>query len=313
MHHHHHEETIDYEQFATLWQALPTMLKYVIGTTITVTGLVILMMTLIELINVSSSGKLMNKLHKHPFAQLLTACLLGAIPGCAGGFAVVSMFTHNMISFGALIGGMVTTFGDEAFFLFAQSPKWGLILTAILFGLGIVIGLVFDLFSKRWKFALEPHEFEIHEAHDLHEHHHSSSDSHGFWGHVSHFFKEHLWEHVIKKHLLSIFCWTFGVLLFLQILNYFIDIHTLMHTHEQVKYLILLIAVLIGFVPESGPHLIFIAMFLEGTIPFGILLANSIAQNGHAGLPLLAQSRKNFFLMKAITMGIGLIVGLILI
>lgn len=313
MHHHHHEEIIDYEQFETLWQALPAMLKYVIGTTLTVTGLVILMMTLIELINVSSSGKLMNKLHKHPFAQLLTACLLGAIPGCAGGFAVVSMFTHNMISFGALIGGMVTTFGDEAFFLFAQSPKWGLILTAILFGLGIAIGLVFDLFSKRWEFVLEPHEFEIHETHDLHVHHHSSADSHGFWGHVTHFFKEHLWEHVIKKHLLSIFCWTFGVLFFLQLINYFIDIHTLMHTHEQVKYLILLIAVLIGFVPESGPHLIFIAMFLEGTIPFGILVANSIAQNGHAGLPLLAQSRKNFFLMKAVTMGIGLLIGLILI
>lgn len=313
MHHHHHEEVIDYDQFTTLWQAMPTILKYVIGTTLTVTGLVILMMSLIELINVSSSGKLMGKLRKHPLAQLLTACLLGAIPGCAGGFAVVSMFTHNMISFGALMGGMVTTFGDEAFFLFAQSPKWGLILTGILFGLGLVIGLAFDLFSKRWKLALEPHEFEIHEFHDMHEHQHTHASGHGFRERVVHFFKEHLWEHVIKKHLLSIVCWTFGVLFFLQLINYFIDIHTLMHTHEQMKYIILLIAVLIGFVPESGPHLIFIAMFMEGTIPFGILLANSIAQNGHAGLPLLAQSRKNFFLMKSITMGVGLIVGLILI
>ena len=313
MHHHHHDESIDYEQFTTLWQAMPTMLKSVIGTTLTVAGLVILMMALIELVNVSSSGKLMGKLHKHPFIQLFIACLLGAIPGCAGGFAIVSMFTHNMISFGALVGGMIATFGDEAFFLLAQSPKWGLMLTATLFVLGVLIGWIFEIVSKHWKFTVEPHQFEIHESHDMHEHHHADSKAYGWKQHVVHFFKDHIWEHVIKKHLLSIFCWTFGVLLFLQIIHYYIDIHTFMHTHEQVKYLILLLAVLIGFVPESGPHLIFIAMFLEGTIPFGILLANAIAQNGHAGLPLLAQSRKNFFLMKAVTMGIGLLVGLILI
>jgi hypothetical protein len=70
-------------------------------------------------------------------------------------------------------------------------------------------------------------------------------------------------------------------------------------------------AVLIGFIPESGPHLIFVALFFNGIIPFSILLANSIVQDGHGALPLLAESRKNFIYMKLISGAAGLITGLI--
>jgi hypothetical protein len=49
---------------------------------------------------------------------------------------------------------------------------------------------------------------------------------------------------------------------------------------------------------------------LQGTIPFSILLANSIVQNGHGSLPLLAESKKSFVIMKTISITIGLIVGI---
>ena len=270
-----------------------------------ITGWVILMMTLIELINVSSSGKLLAKVRNKPVLQILLAALLGAIPGCAGGFAVVSMFTHDLISFGALISGMVATFGDEAFFLFVQNPRWGAILTAILFGIAILSGLLFMLISKRWKFTLEPHNFDIHATPDAHQH--------GFKNRVLHFLREHFWHHVVKHHLLKVFLWSFGVLLLLMIVGLYVDVEQLLQAKQWAKYAMLLLAVVVGFIPESGPNLIFIAMFLNGTIPFGILLANSISQNGHAGLPLLAQSRRNFFIVKAITLVLGLLVGVMLI
>ena len=73
---------------------------------------------------------------------------------------------------------------------------------------------------------------------------------------------------------------------------------------------ILIIAVLVGLIPESGPHLMFVAMFINGTIPFGILLANSIVQDGHGAIPLLAESRKSFFMMKLVNLVIGLGAGL---
>lgn len=277
-----------------------------------ITGWVILMMTLIELINVSSSGKLLAKVRNKPFLQIILAALLGAIPGCAGGFAVVSMFTHDLLSFGALISGMVATFGDEAFFLFVQNPKWGAILTAILFGIAIVSGLLFMLISQKWKFTLEPHNFDIHQ--DIDDDHQASEEKNaGFKHKIIHFFKEHFWHHVVKQHLLRVFLWSFGVLLLLMIIGLFVDVEQMLQAKQWAKYALLLLAVVMGFIPESGPNLIFIAMFLNGTIPFGILLANSISQNGHAGLPLLAQSRKNFFIVKSITLALGLLVGAILI
>ncbi|MBQ4475676.1 MAG: hypothetical protein II935_05735, partial [Bacteroidales bacterium] len=76
-------------------------------------------------------------------------------------------------------------------------------------------------------------------------------------------------------------------------------------------YILLLIAVAVGILPESGPHLIFVVLFVQGYIPFSILLANSIVQDGHGSLPLLAETKKGFLVTKAINMVVGLVVGLV--
>ena len=240
---------------------------------------------------------------------------------------MVSLYAHNLLTFGALVGGMVATFGDEAFFLFVQSPKWGFIVMGVLFALGIVVGTVVNLLYRRPARvgeALNPddssevkhrvegaHDLVIHETMDHHEH--SGDGVPGFKEKLCHFFVEHLWNHIVKQHFLTVFLWSFGVLLFLKTFGYFLDLETLLHTHVWAKYLLLLLAVLIGFIPESGPHLVFIVMFLEGSIPFGVFLGNCIAQNGHAGLPLLAQSRRSFFMMKAVTVLLGLLCGAIML
>ncbi|MBR4787618.1 MAG: arsenic efflux protein [Bacteroidales bacterium] len=295
--------------WSVVWHAFTSSLE--------ITGWVILMMSLIELVNVSSSGRLLERFQHRPVMQVLVAALLGAIPGCAGGFAVVSMFTHRMVTFGALIAGMIATFGDEAFYLFATSPKWGLILTAILFVLAVLVGLVLTFFGEKWNFTLEPHAFEIHQDVDEHAHSHEDEPHEQAVSErkekVSHFLKEHIWNHVIRQHLLKVFLWSFGVLLVLQGLEQWVDLDVLLTQNHWAQYIVLLVALLVGFIPQSGPNLVFIIMFLNGNVPFAILLANSIAQNGHAGLPLLAQSRKNFFIMKGFTVGLGLLCGLLLL
>ena len=73
--------------------------------------------------------------------------------------------------------------------------------------------------------------------------------------------------------------------------------------------LMILLATLIGIIPESGPHLIFVTLFAAGAIPFPVLLASSISQDGHAALPLLAESRKSFVWAKLINCGIALAAG----
>jgi hypothetical protein len=125
-----------------------------------------------------------------------------------------------------------------------------------------------------------------------------------------HFFKKHLWDHVIKKHFLRLFIWTLSVFIALYFLNEYIDIKKWI---EGNIYLIILIAALIGLIPESGPHLVFISLFASGVVPFAVLLTNSIVQDGHGALPLLAESGKSFIVVKLINLIIGIFVGYLFI
>jgi hypothetical protein len=123
-----------------------------------------------------------------------------------------------------------------------------------------------------------------------------------------HFLEAHIWEHIIKKHFLRIFLWTFGALAVIQILVQYVDITPWLQHNQLV---VLFIAVLVGVIPESGPHLLFVTLYFNGGIPFSILLANSIVQDGHSALPLLAESKRSFFLVKGINLAIALLFGLI--
>ena len=123
-----------------------------------------------------------------------------------------------------------------------------------------------------------------------------------------HFLKEHLWDHIVKVHALRIFLWTFGTLLALHFLMNYIDINSII---ENNRLIVLVFAVLVGIIPESGPHLLFVTLFAQGTIPFSILLASSVSQDGHGMLPLLAESKKSFVAVKTVNVIFALLTGLI--
>ncbi len=125
-----------------------------------------------------------------------------------------------------------------------------------------------------------------------------------------HFLSEHLWRHVALRHVPRIFVWTFGVLAAVGILNELLDLATIIRGNQ---WGVLVAAVLLGIVPESGPHLVFVTLFDEGTIPFSILAASSIVQDGHGMLPLLAESKGDFFRVKAINVVVGLLLGAVLL
>ncbi|MFC2114965.1 putative manganese transporter [Bacteroidota bacterium] len=122
-----------------------------------------------------------------------------------------------------------------------------------------------------------------------------------------HFLRKHLWDHVIRKHFLRVFIWTFGAFLVIHVGLEFL------HFEDWIKdnqLSILLIAILIGIIPESGPHIIFITLYATGNIPLSILLANSVVQDGHGSIPLLAETRIDFLRVKGMNLLIGLLLGL---
>lgn len=337
--------------------------------TVMITSFVIVIMIFIELLNVFTSGSWSHWLSKSKPLQVLIASLLGLIPGCFGGFAVVGMWTHGAISFGSLVAAMISSVGDEAFFMLVSMPEKAFILFIILLIIGIIVGIAIDKLKIDVKIPANMGSHLIvheHERKNISEYLNSWKNNFkqltftrillitgvcffiiavlgGFFEHEhesiknvtrgifieekwfnsifiimalvvlltfifvdDHFLEEHLWKHIIRQHVPKIAIWTFGALLLIHFVLNSVNLQTWV---SENTLLVLLIAVLFGLIPESGPHLIFITMFLSGTVPFSVLLANSITQDGHSSLPLLAESKRGFILTKLINTLIGLSVG----
>jgi Putative, 10TM heavy-metal exporter len=325
---------------------------------IVITAFIQSMMVVVEYLNVLTRGAFSKSGKRTYTGQLLLAVGLGLTPGCLGAFVVVTMFSHGLVSIGAVTATMIATSGDEAFFMFAAIPKVALIITAVLAVVALGVGVGVDVLARRFPF-LQPLPVE-HDSLEIHE----SDKCHCFskrivlfqlthmtmirgllifstmsvigmlllgfigpnsWGWMrwsllgvltfalfititvpDHFLRDHLWEHITKQHVPSVFLWTLGAMLFVYFFDSWVDFGALFSSSPIIM---LLIAVLVGFIPQSGPHFVLIALFIQGSIPFSILLANSVVQDGHGMLPMLAYSRKFFLIIKFINLLAGLFVG----
>lgn len=339
----------------------------ILKNTALITCLVMTMLLFIEYINVATQARSLSSLKQSRTRQLVVATLLGVVPGCIGGFATVSLFTHGVVNFGALVASMITTMGDEAFVMFASFPLQAAMLQGSLIVIALTVGFCINLVVKQFPAPFAHNHLAIHDA-DEHLHHHEGSirsswrqnlknmtfqramliagllffivatlsgilehsHEHGEacshaahdqnflfserWLNLlfslvaatmlviiirvsDHFLEQHLWGHVIKKHFVKIFLWTLGALIAIAFLNHYIEAETWVRDNTLYMYLA---AILIGLIPASGPHLVFVLMFAHGNIPFSILLVNTLMQDGHAGLPLLAESKRGFLFMKGI-------------
>ena len=272
------------------------ILYHILEETLTITAFVIGLMIVIEFINVKTDGMWSKKLQTSPWVQIIIGALMGIIPGCFGTYTVVSLYVHHVVNFPALIATLLATTGDEAFFMFSKFPGKAALVTAIVFVLAIIVGGVLQLTMKNKFVGLLPEKsLPLHDEPECHNHEHG------------HFLKKHIWEHIIKVHLPKIFFWSLGIITAITLLETYVDVQEFV-SHNL--YLVLLLAILIGIIPQSGPHLIFVMLFASGSIPFCILLASSIVQDGHGALPLLAESRRAFLLSKGIKIILGIVVGI---
>lgn len=322
----------------------------------TITGFVAVMMLMIEYANVLTRGTWQTHLARHHFGQYVLGAFLGTMPGCLGAFAVVGMYTHGLVTHGAVIATMVATMGDESFVMFALMPRQALVMHGLLLILGVLAGSLSDAIAGRWiplksatcgALILHPEEAcgSTSRARILCQWK-SCSAARGTltasllllfigvitgrlgppiwdWLRVTlllafavalaiavtvpdHFLEEHMWNHVVRRHVPKIFLWTFGALLASGMIS---DQLHLDGALREGKWLLLTAACLIGLIPESGPHLIFLTLYARGSIPFSILLASSIVQDGHGMLPLLAHSRRAFAGIKIANFAIGMLVG----
>ncbi len=268
----------------------------VLGETLQITLFIMAMMIIVDAVNIWSRGKIAVLLRgKHKSRQYVVASFIGTIPGCLGGFTDVTLYMHGLISFGALAGSMIASSGDEAFVMLAMFPETALLLFAILFVTGIIGGIATDYIAKKFNMVTctDCPELVVHDTER----------------NLKHFLTEHVYHHIIKKHIWRIALWTFGALLVVQVGFQYLHIEEI---STGYKLLLLFLGALIGLIPESGPHLIFVTLFASGVIPFSVLLTSSMVQDGHGMLPLLSYSVKDSIKIKAFNFVFGITFGLIL-
>ena len=324
-----------------------------------ITEFVFVMMILVDYINVLTRGKMNKAVRGGLFRQYVVASFLGSTPGCLGAFMNVSFYVHGLLSFGAIVGGMIATSGDEAFVMLTLFPGKALLLFVILFLMGIALAWVADKIALILK--INPcQECQLSVWHM--EEGYKYFDREAIWAHFrklslarfllllllviflygiasgnigaptwdweritflvllsiavfivttapEHYLEEHIWTHIAKKHLWRIFLWSFFAILFLDLAFKYFSLQAFVQKH---MLWVLLIASLVAVIPESGPHLIFVVMFANRLIPFSVLLASSIVQDGHGMLPLVSYTVRDSVLIKLFNLVFGLIIGAIL-
>lgn len=255
-----------------------------------ITLVVTALMLAIEALDFWLKGRMLERLRRTRIGQVLASALLGVIPGCAGGYVSVSMYARGMFSFGALLAMMVATTGDEAFLMLALFPKKALPIFAALLVLALAAGWGADALSRRRR-------GDAQYIGDFHPHGNHSGDT----------LRQSLLH--ILPHAARVFLWTFGVLLLVAFLQEKIDLGTWIQAHPAFS---IGIAILVGLIPQSGPHMAFVTLFADGLLPLPVLIANCIVQEGHAGLPLLSESKSAWLRAKLIKVCIAVIISVIL-
>lgn len=322
-----------------------------------ITLFVFSMMLLVDYLTVLSRGTLESIVRGGRLRQYVGASLLGASPGCLGAFLSVSLYIRGLLSFGAIVGCMVATSGDEAFVMLALFPKTALLLFAALFFAGALSGWISDAAAQRFRIRPRPacEEPTLH-----HEDEGCRCFDRGiwrwpwrpgmpriltaigllaslgvvgagwigdaFWIRVAlfillpialgvvltvpeHYLRKHVVDHIVRRHLGRVLVWTFGALAVLGVALQYWDLVGFVDQHKAIVFLT---AALLGLIPTSGPHLVFATLFSQGVIPFSVLFVNSVVQDGHGTLPLLAHSVRDVMLIKAFNLALGLAFGAIL-
>jgi hypothetical protein len=335
-----------------------------------ITALVVVMLLLVEYLSAVIGRRKHLIAGKSAIVQTAVGALLGAIPGCVGGFAAVSLYSQGALGTGALLAAFTATMGDEALAMLSIFPSQALLLQAVLLVIALVVGVCVNKYVKNINYvnklcAFNTCRYHCHAAiHGNlwrsichismrrallaagllvcilavplglleHSHPHSEHFLHyknsGFfisegWINVvfallscialvivmaveHHFLVEHLWRHVIVRHFCRIFLWALGALLVVAVLEHYTQAQTWLSRNQ---WMALTAAILIGIIPASGPHFVFVALFASGSISMPILFASMLVQDGHAGLPLLSASKRMFIIVKTIKILLAAILG----
>ena len=243
-------------------------------------GLVFIFVFILHLLLELFENKISNFLVKKKKTGPLFGSLFGLIPQCGTSVMGADLYIKKYITIGTLVAIFLSC-SDEALISILTSgtnKAWMVIPLIILkFGIGLIVGLVMDLILHHQMIENVDH---VQEEEECHTHHHENTKVHRFLVHP-------------LIHSLQIFAYVLVINLALGFLiEGAIGKENFAAFIMANRYLTPLYASIIGLVPNCASSLLLAELFIEGSLPFGSLLAGLLVNAG-LGMMMLLRNRKS--------------------
>lgn len=144
--HHHHELEAETSKSKVFWHICLQGLIHALQ----IFAIILVANLVITIIIQLAGGEevLASLLGKEKWYSPLICSLIGLIPNCAGSCVLADLYVNGMLSFASCLGGLCTSAGVGLLVLFKNKKnlKQNLFIIALLYLIGAVVGMIFNLF-----------------------------------------------------------------------------------------------------------------------------------------------------------------------
>lgn len=218
-------------------------------------------------------------LHHTKKAGPLVGAFLGCVPQCGFSSVMSQLFSNKVVTMGTLFAVFIAT-SDEAIPLMIAKPEFIpklLLLLAVKVGFAIIIGYMVDLVI--YLFNRKKPQI-IHEYEQPHHHHHDHECC------ATNIFLDAL------KHTVIIAAWVFAATLIINIVIGYAGLDSLKMLFTNNVYTQVLIAALIGLIPNCAASVFIVELYMSGVLSFAALVGGLCAGAG-VGLIVLFTTNKS--------------------
>lgn len=244
-------------------------LEHALLDTILVFPILYLAYLLVSYFSHSQNNKYTKFLHHSKKAGPVVGAFLGCIPQCGFSSVMSQFYSQKVITLGTLMSVFIAT-SDEAIPIMISQPQFIpslLALIGIKFVFAIIIGYSLDgviyLINKRKKAVpVEPITEEVHPH--VHNHHCCAKN----------IFLDAL------KHTAVVFAYVFVITFVLNIIEETVGLDALSVLFTDNVFIQVLIASLIGLIPNCAASVFIVELYMSGVLHFGALVAGLCAGAG---------------------------------
>lgn len=277
---------------------------------------------LVSYLSHDHSHKFSRFLSKNNKTSVLYASFLGCVPQCGFSSVVADLYSEKHVSLGTLIAVFVATSDEAIPLMLTNSSKIldMLLLIAIKIVLAVVFGYAVDfsvkLFAKRKsqktsvveKEKYCEHEGVTHEEHSNHDEHLHEGHSHEHHHECGHIHTDKCDESCGHEHgccvnnvFLDAFMHTFNILIYIFVATFVINLivgyfgtDALANLLTTNFYLQILIASLIGLIPNCASSVLLVELYISLGIKFFPALVAGLTAGAGVGMVILwSKNRKH--------------------